>query len=128
VNTATIPTSEKGMMHKVGGWPIEYDYLESNDQAKYEKRMYRDASLGFSQATKEMCDTVKKRIDQNNEIDMFEEYFAGEEAENLAENISLKTSMIMKDPNTFKRAATNISWNVETSEVRTGVTYASLRF
>ena len=59
---------------------------------------------------------------------MFEEYFAGEQAENLSESINLKTSMIMKDPNTFKRAATSIAWNVETTEFRTGVTYACLRF
>ena len=51
------------MAHKVGGWPGEYDPSEANDQAKYEKRMYRDTTLGFAQATKEMCDTIRKRIE-----------------------------------------------------------------
>jgi hypothetical protein len=36
--------------------------------------------------------------------------------------------MIFKDPNTFKRAATSIAWHPETTELRVGVTYASLRF
>ena len=63
MNTERIPTGDKGMQHKVGGWPGEYDPSEANDQAKYEKRMYRDTTLGFAQATKEMCDTIRKRIE-----------------------------------------------------------------
>lgn len=42
------------------------------------KKMRRDPTLGFSQATKEMTEGAIKCIRQNNEIDMFEEYFAGE--------------------------------------------------
>ena len=36
--------------------------------------------------------------------------------------------MIMKDPNSKKRAVTNIKWHPETSELRVGATYAMLRF
>jgi hypothetical protein len=46
-----------------------------------------------------MCLGATKSILQNNEIDLFEEYFAGEQPENLSENISTKTLMIFKDPN-----------------------------
>ena len=48
---------------------------------------------------------------QNNEIDLFEEYFAGEQPEILSENVSTKTMMIFKDPSQFKRAATSIHWH-----------------
>jgi dynein intermediate chain 2 len=47
---------------------------------------------------------------QNNEIDMFEEYFSAEKAENMSEEINTKTLMIFKDPNQIKRAVTKIAW------------------
>ena len=78
VNTERIPSMNRGMKHKEGGWPIEIDPEEEADQAKYAKKMYRDVTLGFAQATKEMVDGATKCIRQNNEIDLFEEYFAGE--------------------------------------------------
>ena len=65
------------MKHKEGGWPIEYDPTEPAEVAKYEKKMYRETTLGFSQATKSMTQGATKCIVQNNEIDLFEEYFAG---------------------------------------------------
>jgi dynein intermediate chain 2, axonemal len=68
--------------------------------------MYRDATLGFAVATKNMCLNTTKCIRQNNEIDLFEEYFAGEDPESLSENITTKTMMIFKDPNPMKRSAT----------------------
>lgn len=42
------------MKHVVGGWPNEFDHTEPADVAKYEKKMYREISLGFSAATKAM--------------------------------------------------------------------------
>lgn len=68
--------------------------------------MYKDTTLGFSSATKKMTSDSTRCIMQNNQIDLFEEYFTGEEAENLAEAITTKTQMITKDPNKIKRAAT----------------------
>jgi dynein intermediate chain 2 len=116
------------MRHVVGGWPDEYDPTEPNEVTKYMKKMYRDTTLGFGQATKEMTSGAIKCILQNNEIDMFEEYFAGEQAEHMSETLSTKTLMIFKDPNQVKRAATKIAWHPDNSEMRLGVTYAMLRF
>lgn len=66
------------MKHREGGWPQEFDPSEAADLAKYEKKMYRETTLGFAVATKAMCLGATKCILQNNEIDLFEEYFAGE--------------------------------------------------
>ena len=104
------------------------DPTEAADQAKYMKKMYRDTTFGFAQAAKDMVQGATKCIMQNNEIDLFEEYFAGEQPEHLSESITTKTLMIFKDPNNIKRAATKIAWHPETSDLRVGVTYAMLRF
>lgn len=66
------------MSHKEGGWPANIDPTEQVDVQRYEKNLYRDTTLGFSQATREMVQSASSCIRQNNEIDMFEEYFVGE--------------------------------------------------
>jgi dynein intermediate chain 2, axonemal len=67
-------------------------------------------------------------MQQNNEIDMFEEYFAAEKAENMAEELNTKTLMIFKDPNMIKRTVTKIAWQVDGSDHRLACSYAQLRF
>ena len=65
---------------------------------------------------------------QNNQLDLFEEYFEGEEPEFMSEPISTKTVMIFKDPNKIKRSVTKIAWHPEQAELRVGVAYSVLRF
>jgi dynein intermediate chain 2, axonemal len=111
------------------GWPKETDPDEPNDVAKYYKKMSRDPQLGYATAARDLCANSEKYIKQNNEIDLYEEYFAGESPEHLSENITLKTVMIFKDPNEIKRAATKIVWHPDAStDLRIGVSYAQLRF
>jgi len=96
---------------------------------KYMKRLNRDANLGFASATRDLVNGAINCIRQNNEIDLFEEYFKGEQPEHLSENISTKTVMIFKDPNVVKRAVTKIAWHLESqTEMRIGTSYAQLRF
>ena len=61
-----------------------------------------------------MVGSAHKSIKQNNEIDLFEEYFTGETPELSSESISTKTLMIFKDPNPIKRAITKITWYPDT--------------
>jgi len=128
VNTERVATSKRGMKHTVGGWPEGFDYSEPADVAKYNKRLNRDASLSFAPATKDLVMSSQKCIRQNNEIDLFEEYFLGETPEHQVEPITTKTQMIFKDPNAIKRAVTKIAWHPETSDPRIGAAYAMLRF
>ena len=112
------------MKHIVGGWPAQFDYTEPNEVAKYMRRLNKEPALGYAAATKDLVGGATRCIRQNNQLDLFEEYFAGEEAEHMSEPISTKTVMIFKDPNTVKRAITNIAWHPETTELRVGATYA----
>ena len=96
---------------------------------KYLKKLYRDPNYGYAQATKDLVSGAQKCIRQNNEIDLFEEYFSGEQPEHLSENITTKTTMIFKDPNPVKRSVTKICWHPDsTCDLRVGVSYAMLRF
>lgn len=42
------------------------------------KKLLRDPTMGYAQATKDLVTGAQKSIRQNNEIDLFEEYFSGE--------------------------------------------------
>ena len=78
---------------------------------------------------RELVTESEKCIRQNNEIDLFEEYFAGEQPDHQAEQISTKTLMLFKDPNPIKRAVTKITWHPDvSSDLRVAVSYAILRF
>ena len=81
----------------------------------------------FSQASRELVQGATRCIEQNNEIDLFEEYFQGEDPEFMSEPITTKTVMIFKDPNMVKRSVTKIAWHPEASELRVGAAYAQLR-
>lgn len=122
-------SSHQSLIVCSAGWPKETDPEEANDTAKYYKKMSRDPQIGYVAATRDLVTNSEKSIKQNNEIDLFEEYFSGESPEHLSENITLKTVMIFKDPNEIKRAATKIVWHPDTSsDLKVGVSYAQLRF
>jgi len=98
------------MSHTVGGWPTEIDPTDDQHIQRYNKKLNRDPTLGFASAARDLTRTSERCMKQNNEIDMFEEYFSAERAENMSEEINTKTLMIFKDPNMIKRAVTKIAW------------------
>ena len=55
-----------------------------------------EREVPFTTAVKDLAVIVEKCIEQNNQIDLFEEYFINEESEHLTENISTKTLMLFK--------------------------------
>lgn len=127
-NTERVATKNTGMKHVQGGWPKDTNFDEQNEVTKYYRRMNKEPQLGYASAARDLTSSAAMCIKSNNEIDMFEEYFQGEQPENLSEQISTKTVMIFKDPNTIKRSVTKINWHPDASEGRVGVAYAQLRF
>ena len=126
INTERIETKDKGMSHDVGGWPKDYDYTDDVQVTRYKKKLSKDTT--YKEAAKDLTRTAERCIRQNNEIDLFEEYFASESAEAMADEIYTKTLMIFKDPNQIKRAVTKFHWKVDGDEHRIAVAYAQLRF
>ena len=116
------------MKHTVGGWPEGYDYTEPNEVNKYMRKLNKEPSYAFGPATKDLVNSTTRCIKQNNQLDLFEEYFDGEEPEFMSEPISTKTVMIFKDPNKIKRPVTKIEWHPDHSDPRIDATYANMNF
>lgn len=114
------------MFHKEGGWPAGVDPTEPQETAKHKKKIEKDAS--FAVAVKELSGHIEKCIYQNNQIDLFEEYFLDEESEHQVENLSTKTLMLFKDQSDgVKRSVSEISWHPE-GPTKAAVSYAITRF
>ena len=92
------------------------------------RKLIKEPTFQFTSATKDLVQGAARCIKQNNEIDLFEEYFKDEEPEYMSEPINTKTVMIFKDPQEVKRSVTKIAWHPEVSEHRVGTSYAQLRF
>ena len=123
-----MATDNQGCHHYIGGWPKEYDPHEPNEVNKYMRKLIKEPTFQFTSATKDLVQGAARCIKQNNEIDLFEEYFKDEEPEYMSEPINTKTVMIFKDPQEVKRSVTKIAWHPEVSEHRVGTSYAQLRF
>lgn len=95
VNTERVANADKAMYHTEGGWPAGIDPTEPVETNRWRKKVERE--VPFMTAVKDLTQTVEKCIEQNNQIDLFEEYFVDEVSEHLTENITTKTLMLFKD-------------------------------
>lgn len=126
VNTERLVTQTKNMKHQEGGWPVEVDYTDEHDTTKWRTKTLKKEEL--AQAVKELADLTHKVIRQNNQIDMFEEYFLGEAVDHSTETLSTKTLMLFKDPNEIKRSVNKVAWNPESPGNKLAVAYSIMRF
>mmetsp|Transcript_51698 Transcript_51698/g.59382 ORF Transcript_51698/g.59382 Transcript_51698/m.59382 type:complete len:692 (+) Transcript_51698:39-2114(+) len=130
VNTERVRTADKVMNHKEGGWPKEIDATENDQTTKWRKKIDRDTK--FTSAVQELCTKVDAVIQQNNQIDLFEEYFYEEEPEHFVESLSAKTLMLFKDHKDSnstgpKRSVSKVFWHPE-GPTKLAVSYAIQRF
>nr|CEL64969.1 TPA: dynein intermediate chain, putative [Neospora caninum Liverpool] len=126
VNTERVSVGSKGMKHVEGGWPKEVDPSEIQETAKWRKRLDRDP--GFATAIKQLSSEATRPLMQNDTLDIFEDYFAGETVQTTSGNLSARSLMLFKDKVTdCKRTATCIAWHPEGSS-KLAVAYAILKF
>ena len=71
---------------------------------------------------------VEDLIKQNNAIDIYEEYFAGSQADHSSEQPYAKTLTVFRDPSEIKRSASYISWNPDVDNRKCAVAYSILGF
>merc|ERR1712021_249570 len=94
VNTERVSVVDRKMYHYEGGWPAGIDITDPGDKAKYIKKKLEKTSDNldkFTPAVKRITENVHEIIAKNNQIDMLEEYFVGEEPEHNIEKLSIKT-------------------------------------
>jgi len=127
VNTKRIPVNNRGQLHAEGGWPKEIEYSEAQETNKWRRRLDKDPA--FTTVCRGLCQDVTTYLDQNRTIDMFEDYFQGENVSHQMQTMHASTVAVFKDPvgETDTRHITKISWHPEGPH-RFVASYAILRF
>jgi|Transcript_18619 dynein intermediate chain 2 len=124
-NTDRLVTKASSIRHAEGGWPKDVDPTEPADVQRYRKKAEKDDD--YKANMKALGPIISRCMRQNNTIDIYEEYFAGEDRDWSSEPPSAKGLAVFRDPNEIKRTATSINWHPE-GPTKIAVSYSILNF
>lgn len=125
VNTERLITKNSSMRHVEGGWPKDVDPTEQSDVQRFRKRAEKEDD--FKVAVKSLGPIVSKCLQQNNTIDIYQDYFEqmGEPA--TTEQPSAKGLAVFRDQEVVKRTVSHIDWHPESSQ-KMAACYCNLNF
>lgn len=124
VNTDSVVHRSQGLKHAEGGWPENVDGTEAEQVERYLKKANKDAKIKSTMVN--LGFVVDTCLRQNNTVDIYEEYFKGEEVDHSAEPPSARGLAVFRDPNATKRTACKIHWHPEGTKL--AVAYSVLQF
>lgn len=124
-NTERFETGVRGVNHTEGGWPKDINPNEVEQVTRYRKKVEKDEA--YISSVLQLGTAMEHCIQQNNAIDIYEEYFEDVDAESIDEAASAKTINVFRDPNEIKRTATHISWYPDGPR-KLAVAYCNLQF
>ncbi|XP_065066002.1 dynein intermediate chain 3, ciliary-like [Rhopilema esculentum] len=125
VNTERFETESRGINHVEGGWPKDINPAEIEQTTRFRKKIEKDEM--YTTAIQSLGEIMEHTIQQNNAIDIYEEYFIDSSLDSSAEPPSAKTINVFRDPNEVKRTATSISWYPDGAK-KLAVAYSTLEF
>jgi dynein intermediate chain 2 len=124
-NTERLVVKTAQARHYEGGWPKDVDYTETADVIRYRKKAEKDDD--YKAAVKALGPVISRCMKQNNTIDIYEEYFAGDASDHSGEPPIAKGLAVFRDPNAVKRSATSINWHPD-GPTKIAVSYSILNF
>lgn len=124
-NTEMFVVQPQGSSHTDGAWPSEVKTNEYVDRQRLLRRIKNEA--GYQQAVCDLVKTAEVAIQQNNALDLFEQYFHSSVDDYASEPPSCKTVVVFKTPEDVKRAATKICWHPDLAN-KVAVSYSSVQF
>lgn len=126
-NTERLVTKSSSMRHMEGGWPKDVDFTEQSDVSRFRKKAEKDED--YKSAVKALGPIVARCMKQVNTIDIYEEYFDGDNVDHSSEPPSAKGLAVFRDPLDDKRTATSINWHPDpAAPAKIAVSYSDLTF
>lgn len=123
-NTDRVLYKSQGVKHTEGGWPENVDGTEVEQVERYLKKANKDAKI--RSAVQSLGFIVETCVKQNNTIDIYEDYFAGQTVDHSSEPPSAKGLAVFRDPSPVKRTATSVNWHPDGDKL--AVAYSILHF
>lgn len=124
-NTEKYVVKEKGTLHCDGAWPSEVKTNEFVDRQRALRRIKNE--LPYKEAVVSLFKNAEVAIQQNNTIDLFEDYFLEDKNEYASEPPTCKTVSVFRDPNEIKRSVTHMCWHPDTPN-KIACSYSILQF
>ncbi|EGD83093.1 dynein intermediate chain 2 [Salpingoeca rosetta] len=125
VNTETVEFKDSGMNHVEGGWPKDIDPDEVEQVMRYRKKVEKDET--FQETIMNLGGMMETFIQQNNAIDIYEEYFPHESETAVLEPPAATMVNVFRDPCTPARSASSLSWYPDGAR-KLAVAYSILEF
>lgn len=125
VNTERFETESRGINHMEGGWPKDINAAEIEQTTRFRKKAEKEDF--YTNAIQNLGGIMEHTIQQNNAIDIYEEYFGNASLDSSNEPPSAKTINVFRDPNETKRTATSISWYPDGAK-KLAIAYSMLEF
>ncbi|KAJ0005286.1 hypothetical protein NQD34_011500 [Periophthalmus magnuspinnatus] len=123
--TRTRTRPSRGMNHTEGGWPKDVDPNEMEQTIRFRKKVEKDE--GFMNSIPQLGSVMGHCLQQNNALDIFQEYCSEEDEGEVVEPPSAKTINIFRDPNEVRRTVTCLSWHPDGGKKLAGA-YSCLHF
>ena len=115
------------MRHVEGGWPKDVDFTEQSDVTRFRKKAEKDDD--YKNSFKGLAPVISRCLKQNNTINIYEDYFAGNNVDHSSEPPSARGLAVFRDPNDIKRTATSINWHPDpAAPPKIAVSYSILNF
>ncbi|GBG59136.1 hypothetical protein CBR_g32153 [Chara braunii] len=125
-NTDRVVYATQGMLHFEGGWQKDVDPTEMDQKVRFRKKVEKDEE--YIKCLRSLAARMETLINQNNAIDIYEEYFAGSITDHSSEQPYAKTLTVFRDPDpVVKRSASYISWYPDGAR-KLAVAYSILQF
>ncbi|XP_072208070.1 dynein axonemal intermediate chain 2 [Excalfactoria chinensis] len=125
-NTERVEVESRGVNHVEGGWPKDLNPQEQEQTLRFRKKVEKEEN--YVNTIIHLGALMEHCVKQNNAINIYEEYFGEEEADEFEDEApSAKTINVFRDPNVTKRTATHLSWHPDRCR-KLAVAYCSLEF
>lgn len=124
-NTEMFVTQPMGSSHTDGAWPAEVKTNEYVDRQRLLRRIKNEP--GYQQAVVDLVKTAEAVIQQNNTLDLYQQYFDTAIDDYASEPPSCKTVVVFKTPEDIKRAANKICWHPDLAN-KVAVSYSVTQF
>lgn len=122
-NTITVEHKSRGINHCEGGWPKEIHYNNEDDTLRYRRRIEREDS--YVNAIMKLAPKFDYFIQQNNAVEIYEQYFKGMDETLAFEKPTVKLNNEYRDPD--KRPISSVCWTHE-DDPKLVATYCSKRY
>ncbi|XP_050305470.1 dynein intermediate chain 3, ciliary [Anthonomus grandis grandis] len=125
LNTMRAEFTNSSMNHVEGGWPKDVNTADEEQTKRYRRKIEKDE--GFNHTMMQLFKSMENCIQQNNAINIYQQYFSDVEPTPLVERSSARTVNVYQDQSSPTRPVNWVSWSPD-NQTKLAITHCNLKF